>query len=61
MGEDNVVFGSDYPHSDHIFPSVAAVRARQDISEQVKRKMETGGNPFSEEDAGAQERIFESA
>jgi hypothetical protein len=29
--------------------------------EQVKRKMETGGNPFSEEDAGAEERISESA
>jgi len=39
VGEDNVIFGSDYPHSDHVFPSVAAVRKRHDISERVKRKL----------------------
>jgi predicted TIM-barrel fold metal-dependent hydrolase len=44
LGEDCVVFMSDYPHSDGVFPgSVEAIRTRQDLSELAKRKI-LGGN-----------------
>jgi predicted TIM-barrel fold metal-dependent hydrolase len=40
IGEDSVVFASDYPHTDSSWPeSVRIMRARQDISETAKRKI----------------------
>jgi uncharacterized protein len=38
VGSDKIVFASDFPHYDAIFPgAVAAVRDRQDLSEETKR------------------------
>lgn len=40
MGDDNIVFASDYPHPDAVFPGVVAELAdRNDVSEQTKRKI----------------------
>lgn len=40
IGEDQIVFASDYPHSDSSWPeSVRIMRARADISETAKRKI----------------------
>ena len=42
MGDDQILFGSDYPHTDSKFPnSVKWVRERTDISEQSKEKILT--------------------
>lgn len=44
IGPGNVVFASDYPHWDALFPgSVAAIAARQDLGDDVKRAV-LGGN-----------------
>jgi predicted TIM-barrel fold metal-dependent hydrolase len=38
VGADKIMFASDFPHYDAIFPgSVAAVRDRSDLSDQAKR------------------------
>lgn len=40
MGEDSILFGSDYPHRDSRFPnSVKWMRDRSDISETAKQKI----------------------
>jgi predicted TIM-barrel fold metal-dependent hydrolase len=40
IGDDNLVFASDYPHPDGIFPGVvAALRDRDDLSESSKAKI----------------------
>jgi predicted TIM-barrel fold metal-dependent hydrolase len=40
IGEDQIVFASDYPHSDSSWPeSVRIMRARPDISDTAKRKI----------------------
>ena len=40
VGEDNIIFNSDYPHHDCTFPgAVAALTDRTDLSERVKRKI----------------------
>ncbi|HWS55129.1 MAG TPA: amidohydrolase family protein [Pyrinomonadaceae bacterium] len=40
IGDDFVLFGSDYPHSDSAFPhAVEKLRARADISEEARRKI----------------------
>ena len=40
IGEDQIVFASDYPHSDSAWPhSVSTMRGRQDLSDVVKRKI----------------------
>ena len=40
VGADTIIFSSDYPHADGHFPdSVRAIRGREDISEEVKRKI----------------------
>jgi len=45
IGEDKIVFGSDYPHWDSIFPRVVStIRGRKDISESVKENI-LGSNP----------------
>ncbi|HKZ79887.1 MAG TPA: amidohydrolase family protein [Pyrinomonadaceae bacterium] len=42
MGDDLILFGSDYPHTDSKFPnSVKRVRDRTDISEESKNKILT--------------------
>jgi hypothetical protein len=44
IGEDKVLFASDYPHWDGMFPHVVStIRAREDISEDAKSKI-LGGN-----------------
>ncbi|HWS55125.1 MAG TPA: amidohydrolase family protein [Pyrinomonadaceae bacterium] len=44
VGDDALLFSSDYPHADGLFPnSVRAVRERADIGEELKRKI-LGGN-----------------
>jgi predicted TIM-barrel fold metal-dependent hydrolase len=44
LGEDQVIYASDYPHFDATFPnSVRMLREQKDISETVKRKI-LGGN-----------------
>jgi len=38
VGADKIMFASDFPHYDAIFPgSVAAVRDRSDLSDEAKR------------------------
>jgi uncharacterized protein len=40
LGDDNVVFASDYPHPDGIFPGVVAALAdRDDLSDVAKIKI----------------------
>lgn len=40
VGEDTLIFSSDYPHADGLFPdAVKTVRERQDLSEGLKRKV----------------------
>ena len=40
VGEDTIIFSSDYPHADGLFPdSVTTIRERSDISDGVKRKI----------------------
>jgi predicted TIM-barrel fold metal-dependent hydrolase len=40
VGEDTIIFSSDYPHADGLFPdSVKTIRERDDLSETVKRKI----------------------
>lgn len=40
IGDDTIVFASDYPHEDAIFPGVvAALRDRKDLSERSKEKI----------------------
>ncbi len=40
VGDDKVVFASDYPHWDGMFPYVVStIRSRKDISENVKKKI----------------------
>lgn len=40
LGDDTIVFATDYPHSDSIFPGVvAALRDRADLSEESKAKI----------------------
>ncbi len=40
LGDDTIVFATDYPHSDSIFPGVvAALRDRDDLTEETKAKI----------------------
>jgi predicted TIM-barrel fold metal-dependent hydrolase len=40
IGEDKIIFGSDYPHWDSMFPNVVStIRGRKDISETTKEKI----------------------
>ena len=40
IGDDRIVFASDYPHWDAMFPRVVStIRGRQDISESAKEKI----------------------
>ncbi len=40
LGDDNLLFATDYPHSDGFFPTaVSTLSAREDISPDSKRKM----------------------
>jgi predicted TIM-barrel fold metal-dependent hydrolase len=40
VGADTLMFSSDYPHADGLFPnSVRIIKERQDLSDDVKRKM----------------------
>jgi uncharacterized protein len=40
VGADTILFSSDYPHTDGSFPnSVRMIRERQDLSDEVKRKI----------------------
>src|SRR6516162_9406718 len=40
IGEDQIVFASDYPHWDALFPKVVStIRGRKDISESAKEKI----------------------
>ncbi len=40
IGEDQIVYASDYPHSDGSYPhSLAELRERGDVSETQKRKV----------------------
>jgi uncharacterized protein len=40
VGADSIIFSSDYPHSDGLFPhAVRTIKERQDLSEDVKRKV----------------------
>ena len=40
VGENQIVFASDYPHWDGMFPHVVStIRGRKDISEDIKRKL----------------------
>jgi uncharacterized protein len=40
VGEDRVLYASDYPHWDARFPdSVRLIRQREDLSEAAKRKI----------------------
>ena len=40
VGENQIVFASDYPHWDGMFPHVVStIRGRKDISEDFKRKI----------------------
>jgi predicted TIM-barrel fold metal-dependent hydrolase len=40
VGEDNVLFASDYPHWDGMFTHVVStIRERKDISDQAKQKI----------------------
>jgi len=44
IGEDRILFASDYPHWDGIFPHVVStIRARKDIGQSAKEKI-LGGN-----------------
>jgi hypothetical protein len=44
IGDDKIVFASDYPHWDGIFPHVVStIRGRRDLSERAKEKI-LGGN-----------------
>lgn len=44
IGENQLVFASDYPHWDGIFPNVVkTIKGRSDVSESVKEKL-LGGN-----------------
>ena len=44
VGDDGILFGSDYPHSDSKFPNaVKFVRERSDVSEASKEKLFTNG------------------
>ena len=39
IGDDKILFASDYPHWDGMFPYVTAtIRGRKDISEQTKNR-----------------------
>jgi predicted TIM-barrel fold metal-dependent hydrolase len=40
VGENQIVYASDFPHWDHSFPqSIAEIRERGDLSEAQKRKI----------------------
>jgi predicted TIM-barrel fold metal-dependent hydrolase len=40
IGDDNIIFASDYPHPDAIFPGVVAALAdREDLSHETKTKI----------------------
>ena len=40
VGGDTILFSSDYPHADGLFPdSVRTIKARQDISEELRRRI----------------------
>jgi predicted TIM-barrel fold metal-dependent hydrolase len=40
VGEDTIIFSSDYPHADGLFPdSVKTIREREDLSDGLKRKI----------------------
>jgi predicted TIM-barrel fold metal-dependent hydrolase len=47
FGDDFILFGSDYPHTDSKFPNtVKFVRGRSDITEMAKEKIFTNGVKF---------------
>ena len=40
IGDDKIVFASDYPHWDGMFPHVTStIRARKDISDRAKARV----------------------
>jgi len=40
IGDDKILFASDYPHWDGMFPNVTkTIRGRKDISEQAKNRL----------------------
>lgn len=39
LGEERIIYASDYPHHDYTVNSVQEIRQREDISENAKRKI----------------------